>query len=81
MCVIFQCVEQQWQPKNIFVIPLTGACEKLMSGAGILPASDANGGGDARLPASPEHGRDARATRFSNFFTRSKAGIQNRGSE
>jgi hypothetical protein len=46
-----------------------------MSGAGILPASDANGGGDARLPASPEHGRDARATRFSNFLTRSKTGM------
>jgi hypothetical protein len=41
------------------------ACEKSTSGAGILPASDAAGGGNAWFPASPEHGRDARATRFS----------------
>jgi hypothetical protein len=45
------------------------SCEKLMSGAGILPASDAIGGENAWLPASPERGRDARATRFSYSLT------------
>jgi hypothetical protein len=54
--------------------PRFRACEKLVSGAGILPASDANSGGNAWFPASPKHGRDARATRFSNFFTRSDQG-------
>jgi hypothetical protein len=66
MCVIFQCVEQQWQPKNIFVIPLTGACEKLMSGAGILPASDATGGGNAWC--SGFAGTRARRPRHSIFL-------------
>jgi hypothetical protein len=57
------------------VIPACKRVRKLMSGAGILPVSDANCGGNAWFPASPEHGRDARATRFSNFFTSSCAGM------
>jgi hypothetical protein len=70
------------QPKRLsqfgslvfLVIPAEERVKKLMSGAGILPASDANSGGNAWLPASPERGRDARATRFSNSFTRSDQG-------
>ena len=50
-------------------VPAFKCVKKSMSGAGILPASNANSGGNAWLPASPERGRDARATRFSFFLS------------